>query len=135
MNESVVDLEGLLNERTNGVLHPSIHSGGILSANYLRPAESVVLCNVDKLGSVRFTSLVYSVPASAFVATEMVGGGMDGQMLLNVPKRRASVALLVLHLLFQRKSHGFGAHVKHFIYFVVDTMVLETKHLNEQYRL
>ena len=74
INEGVVNFEGLLNERTDGVLHPSIHRRGILSPNYLRPAESIVFCNVDKLGSVGFTGLVYGVSTSAFITREIVSG-------------------------------------------------------------
>jgi hypothetical protein len=86
VEEGVVNLEGLLNERTDGILHPSIHSRGIFSVNYLGPAESIVLCNVDKLGSVGFTSLVYGVSPSAFIAREMVGENRENWMFLNLPK-------------------------------------------------
>lgn len=128
LHDGIVDVERLLDERSDGVFHSCINGGGIFATNSLWPCKSIVFCNVDKFSSVRFSGAVNDIASRTLVPMERAKFNDTCIHILcnHLPERRASVTLFVFILLFQRQSHRFGSHIEHFVNFVINTMIFKT---------
>lgn len=128
IENTINDPDRLLHERSDSRRHAGVDRSRILSVDFAWPSQGVVLGHVEELNHVSVTSFIGDECTRKFVSVILLSvREMRSEIIYHdgSPERLTVVALLELHLLFEREVHGLRAHVEHALNFCIGIMAFQ----------